>query len=217
MSELPGQANITGRVDARVGGLETIVYQHAFARIVLDTHSLQIEPFDVRRTAGPGQDLIHNDRLLLSLLLIAYTFLAAIPLDASNPGIEPHSHTLTDESALHNRGSVHVLAVEQVRILVEEADLGTEPLKGLRQFTANGSATDHCQPGRTLGKVEHGFIGQVAGLSQSRDRRLLGSRAGRDDRPSEPQRLSFDLNRIRTGETGRAEEHIHTQLREALR
>src|SRR5882762_7142698 len=119
MSELPGQTNITGRVDARVGGLETIVYQHAFARIVLDAHGLQIEPFNIWRAAGTGKDLIHNDRLLLSLHFIPNTFLAAIPLDASNPGIEPHRHTLTDESALHNRGSVHVLAVEQVRILVE--------------------------------------------------------------------------------------------------
>src|SRR5213596_953237 len=61
----------------------------------------------------------HRDRLLLSLRFIADTLLAAIPLDASNPGVEPHRHALTDESALNNRGSVHVLAVEQVRILVE--------------------------------------------------------------------------------------------------
>jgi len=80
-----------------------------------------------------------------------------------------------------------------------------------------GPATDHRQPGRTLGEAEHGFIGQVASLSQSRDRRLLGSRASRNNSPFEPQCLSRDLDRIRTGETGRAKEHIHTQLRESLR
>src|SRR5439155_23374059 len=97
MGEFSGQANITGRVDARVGGLETIVYQHAFARIVLDAHGLQIDPFDIRRAAGTGKDLIHNDRLLLSLRLKADTFLDAIPLDASNPGVEPHCHARPDE------------------------------------------------------------------------------------------------------------------------
>src|SRR5713101_1851163 len=100
MGKLPVQANITGRVDAGVGGLETIVYQDAFAPIVLDAYSLQIQPFDVRRTAGPRQNLVHGERLLFSLRFIADTFLAAIPLDTSNPGVEPHRHSLPDERAL---------------------------------------------------------------------------------------------------------------------
>ena len=140
--------------------------------------------------AGPGQNLIHGERLLFSLCLVVDEFSAAIALDTGDLRIEAQRYPLTNESFLHERGCLHVLTIEQVRIFVEQADLGTQPLKGLRQLATNRSATDDRKPGRTLSKIEDGFVGQVAGLSQSRDRRFRGTRAGRDDRPFEPQGLS---------------------------
>ena len=100
---------------------------------------------------------------------------------------------------------------------MEQGDLGTQPLKGLRQLATNRSATNDRKPGRTLSKIEYRFVGQVAGLSQSRDGRLHRARAGRDDRPFEPQGLSCDLDRIRTGKAGLTQEYIHAKLRKALR
>jgi len=120
------------------------------------------------------------------------------------------------QSALHNRCGLRILAVEQVSIFVEQADLRTQPLKGLRQLATNRSATDDCKAWRTLSKTEYCFTGQIADLSQSRDRRLRGARAGRDDRPFESQGLSCDLNRIGTGKAGVTQENIHTKLCEAL-
>src|SRR5207244_7073252 len=125
---------------------------------------------------------------LFSLRLVADEFSAAIALDTSDRRIEAHRYPLTDEGLLHERGCLHVLTVEQVRIFVEQADLGTQPLKGLRQLATNRSATDDRKSGRTLSKIEYRFVGQVAGLSQSRDRRLCSAPAGRDGRPVDPQR-----------------------------
>src|SRR5207249_5760227 len=100
---------------------------------------------------------------------------------------------------------------------VEQADLGTEPLESLCQFATDGSAANHREPGRTLGKAEHSFVGQVARLSQSRDGRLRGPRAGCDDRTLEAQRLARDLNRVGACKFGLTQEHIHSQLGEARR
>src|SRR5207249_3019494 len=116
---------------------------------------------------------------------------------------------LVDEGLLHERGGLHVLTIQQVRIFVEQADLGTQSLKGLRQLATNRSATDDRKSGWTLSKIEYRFVGQVAGLNQSREGRLHGTRACRDDRPFEPQRLSCDLDRIRTGKASLTQEHIH--------
>jgi len=77
MGELPGQASIAGSVNVRIGGLEAIVHQEAFARIILHARSLQIEPFDVRRAASPGQNLIHYEPFLFSVRFIAENFPAA--------------------------------------------------------------------------------------------------------------------------------------------
>src|SRR5438132_3109681 len=56
MGEFPGHANIAGTVNVRIAGLETIVYQDAFAPIILHACSLQVEPLYVRRTPGPRQN-----------------------------------------------------------------------------------------------------------------------------------------------------------------
>src|SRR5207302_3739271 len=178
---------------------------------------LQIESLDIRRTASSGQNLIHGERILFSLQFIPDTFAGTIALDAGYLRVKAQRYPLTNESLLHNRGCLHVLTIEQVRIFVEQADLGTQPLKRLRQLATNRSATDDRKPGRTLSKIEDCFVGQVAGFSQSRDRRVRSARAGRDDRPFEPQRLSSDLDRIRTGKASLAQEHIHAKLRKALR
>ena len=198
-----------------------LVWRQSFTRTplrgsILHADGLQIEPLDVRCPAGSGQNLIHGDALFLALRFIPDD-LAAVTLDARDPGVEPQRHPFTDEGLLHKRGGLHVLPIEQVRVLVEEADLGTQPLEGLRQFATDGSATDNRQPRRTLRKAEDGFVGQVARLGQSRDGRLRGARAGRDDRPFEPQLRPPDLHRVRTGEMGLAQKHIHAQLRKALR
>src|SRR3974390_571278 len=101
-------------------------------------------------------------------------------------------------------------------IFLEQAYLGTQPLEGLGQLATNRSATDDCKPGRTLSKIEDCFIGQVAGFSQSRDRRVRSARAGRDDRPFEPQGLSCGLDSVRTDKAGLAQEHIHAKVCKAL-
>src|SRR6266853_1730879 len=84
--------------------------------------------------------------------------------------------------------------------------LGTQPLEGLRQFATNGSTADNGKPGRTLSQTEHRFVGQVAGLSQSRNRRGHGPGAGCDNRPFEPQRLSSYFNGVRATEMSLAQE-----------
>src|ERR1041385_4821493 len=58
MREFPVQANIAGSVNALVCGLQTIVYHHAFALVVLNTHTLQTQALDVRRATGSNQNFI---------------------------------------------------------------------------------------------------------------------------------------------------------------
>jgi hypothetical protein len=93
--------------------------------------------------------------------------------------------------------------------------MGTEPLKGLRQFATNRSATDDGEPCRTLRKIQHRFVGEIASLGQSGDRRFHGARAGRNDRPFEPQGLCGDFDRIRTGKAGFTQEDIDAKFRKA--
>src|SRR6266542_316299 len=212
MGEFPTEANIADSIDPRVGGLEAIVYQDAFARIILDADSLKIKPLDVWRAAGSCQNFIYGDGLFLSLCFITNQFMSAVALYSDDLRIQAHHHSLTEEGLLHQRGCLHVFTVEQVFIFVEQADLGTEPLESLCQFATDRSAANHREPGRTLGKAEHSFIGQVARLSQSRDGRLRGPRAGCDDRTLEAQRLARDLNRVGACKFGLAQEHIHSQL-----
>ena len=118
MSEFPIQADVAGGVNVRIAGLEAIVHQDAFAPVVLHACSLQVEPIDVRGPAGSDQDLIHGERLLFSLCLIADKFPSAIALDPSDRRIQAQRYPLTDEGPLHERGCLHVLTVEQVRIFV---------------------------------------------------------------------------------------------------
>src|SRR5882724_6598521 len=217
MGEFPGQANIAGTINVRIAGLEAIVHQDAFALVILYACSLQVEPLEVRRTAGPRQNFVHGERLLFSLCFVVDEFSAGTSLDTGDSRIEAQRYPFTDEGLLHERGRLHVLTIEQVRIFVEQADLGAQPLKGLRYFATNRSATDDRKPGWTLSKIEDCFVGQAAGFSQSRDRRLRGARAGCDDRPFEPQGLSSDLDRIRTGKAGLTQEHIHAKVCKALR
>src|SRR6185369_1087345 len=215
MGEFPGQANVSGAINVRIAGLETIVYQDAFARVILHANRLEVQAIDVRRAAGPRQNFVYNERLLLTLRLVVDEFSAGAALNTGELRIEVEGDPLTDEGLLHERGGFHVLAIQQVRVFVEQADLGTEPLKGLRQLAADRAAANDREPGRTLSKIEYRFIGQVAGLSQSRDGGFHCARAGCDDRPFEPEGLSGDLDRVRAGEAGLTQEHIHTQLRKA--
>src|SRR5437660_1570377 len=97
MSEFPSQANIAGRVNAGIGGLQTIVYQNAFTWIILDAHSLQVEPLDIRRTASSGQNFIHDERLLFSLCLVIHEFSAGAALDTIDLRVEVQRDPLTDE------------------------------------------------------------------------------------------------------------------------
>src|SRR4029453_19335651 len=124
------------------------------------------------------------------------------PLHTEYLRVETEFYPLTTEGFLHKRGSLRVLAIEQVPMLVEQADLRTQPLEGLRQFAPNGSASNNGQPGRTLGKAEDGLVGQEARLNQSRDWRLRWPCPRPDDCPFEPQRFSRNLNRNPTGKTG---------------
>src|SRR5205823_14092107 len=110
-------------------------------------------PLDVRRPAGAGQNFIDRERLLFSLCLVVDEFSAGTALDTGDRRIEAQRYPLTNESLLHNRGCLHVLTIQQVRIFVGQADLGTQPLKGLRQLATNRSATDDRQPGRTLSTI----------------------------------------------------------------
>src|SRR6266481_3122926 len=98
MGEFRPEARITRRVNARVGGLKAIVHQDAFEPIILDAHSFQIETVHIRRTASPGQNLIHDEFLLFSPGFIPDNFTAAITLDAGNRRVEAQRYPLTNES-----------------------------------------------------------------------------------------------------------------------
>src|SRR3989442_9932381 len=184
MDEFPGQANVAGTINVRIAGLEAIVHQDAFAPVILHACSLQVEPLDVRRTAGPRQNFVRGERLLFSLCLVVDEFPAGTALDPGDRRIEAQRYPLTNESLLHERGCLHVLTIQQVRIFVEQADLRTQPLKGLRQLATNRSATDDRKSGRTLSKIEYRFVGQVAragsAWSVSPTARLFASPAARE-------------------------------------
>src|SRR5437879_3397258 len=102
-----------------------------------------------------------------------------------------------------------------MRVLVEQNDLRTEPLKSLSQLTADRTAADHRQAAWTLGEVKNRFVGEIAGFRQPLNRRLHGTRAGGDDRAFEAQRFARHRDLIASGKTGHAKEYVHAQLGKA--
>src|SRR5207245_5829210 len=102
MGEFPVQANIAGTINVRIAGLEAIVHHDPATAgpVILHAGSLQVEPLDVRRTAGPRQNFVHGERLLFSLCLVVDEFSACTALDTGDRRIEAQRYPLTDEGIL---------------------------------------------------------------------------------------------------------------------
>ena len=78
----------------------------------------------------------------------------------------PHRHLypIAAQGLVHDGCRLRVLARQEVGIGLEERHLRPETLQGLRQLTANGAATDHTEPLRTLGQGKNALVGQITAL-----------------------------------------------------
>src|SRR5262249_47878166 len=74
---------------------------------------------------------------------------------------------------------------------LEHGHLGAEPAERLRQLEPDRAGADHDQMPRTLGQIEHGFVGEMRRVGEARDRRRRRRRAGRNDQAPRPDRAAL--------------------------
>src|SRR3954470_11930681 len=106
MHEFVFQANVTGSIDSRVGGLQKIVDHDPAAAAVLYADSLQIEAFDIGPAADANQDLIYNDSASIIVANKVNDFFVSFFAHRDRVGIEANVDSVPRKSAGKNLGGV---------------------------------------------------------------------------------------------------------------
>ena len=210
--ELPVHAHVTRGVDALVRGPQAVVDLHAAARIELDANRLEAEALDVWRPAGSHQDLVDDDLLLAVAPCDVKHLLVAFAFHLSDARAENQLDALADQRLLHDLRRIRVLANEDLRRPLEQAHARSQPLEALSQFATDRAGADHGEPLRSLGQLEDGLVGEVAGSGQALDGRRDGAGAGRDHGLLESQLRAIHVDGVASRKMGLTQVHVHAKL-----
>ena len=142
VGELLGHADVARGVDARVGGLETVVHLDAVPPVVGDAHGLETEAVHVGLTPRAHEDLVHLDPDRSARRRREQDFPSARALDTLELGAEHEADAFVHEGALDDLRRVGVFAVQDVVACVEEGDLGAQAPEGLGQLASDGAGPD---------------------------------------------------------------------------
>src|SRR5262249_54432147 len=143
--------------------------------------------------------------------------LVAPLLDAVDLAIQGELHAVPPQGFLDTLGGVRILPGQDLRMIAQDMDPGAETRESLSQLATDRPGADHRQAWRPLREREDGFIGEEACLGQSRNRRPMGARAGRDHGPAEAKGFAGHLHRVRAGERGLPEVDIDAEATEPSR
>ena len=213
VGELPVHADVAGRVDLWVRGLEVVVHVDAPPIVVRHAGLLEAQALDVRCATDAQQDPIHG-HLCGSAPRLREVDHPLVPAlrDAFDRRLVDHADALVGEALLDDGGRVGVLAREEVGVVVEDHHLGPQAPEGLGHLAADRSGSDHPESARAFGQVEDRLVGQVARLGKPLDGQGDGAGAGGDHGLLETQPAARHLQRLPVGEVGVSEEDVDSQL-----
>ena len=183
---------------------------------MIDAGRFETEPLHIGRASRRHQYLVRREPIppLTRSGMKVENFLFAAALHPLSPRVEHDLQPLAEHGFLQDRGRVSVLAVEEVRLVVQQKHLAPQSLEGLGQLAADRPAADDRQTRRALGQREHRLVGQETDLFQPRDGWSRRSPAGGDHSSLEAQRSAVDFHRAAAHEAAVTEEHIHPEIRE---
>ena len=142
------------------------------------------------------------------LVLARFTCVTMTPLRTVTPSRANRSSTI----AAHSGSSLG-----ERRRRLEHRDVGAEPPERLRELEPDRAGADHDEMLRPLAHLEHGLVGEVWRLVETRNRRHRRRRAGRDDEaPRLDLELIADRDGVRIREARLALDHPHAEPGEAL-
>src|SRR5205814_6796013 len=133
-----------------------------------------------------------------------------------NPPRRTYTHPFTVELPPQDGRCVGVFLWKNLHPVGNHGHLAAEALERLGELATDGSRAYDQQPAGQFGECEDRFIGVVAALLQTRNRRLRGSHAGGDDGAVKLDAAAIDCDRGWTHKTGVAHENVHAELGKPL-
>ena len=171
-----------------------VVDLHAVLLVVFDHRGFEIQSLDRGHSPDSDQYFVGVNLAADAVALGREYFFIAAHRDAVNFASRDDFHAVADDGALDSFGSVAILANQDLRRDFQQSDLRAKSRKRLRQLASDRSRADHGDSPRQLGQRENRFVGQVAGLGETRNRQRGGARSSCDRGLLEFEPLAVNLD-----------------------
>ena len=113
-----------------------------------------------------------------------------------DPGVEMYLDAIAGQRVGKNLCGLAFFLAQELRFVLGDDDLGSQPAKGLRQFASQRAAADDQQTGGHSRQIKNSFVGQITRRRQAREsRRRLGRAPVAISAFLEAQRLAVHRDR----------------------